>query len=47
MRTRCAEAMQLVVRYGDKIWEKFPEPPENPGGSVMSNVDFKTSAKMA
>jgi len=21
--------MQLVVRYGDKIWDKFPEPPEN------------------
>ena len=20
------QAMQLVVRYGDKIWDKFPEP---------------------
>lgn len=29
-----SEAMQLVVRYGDKIWDKFPEPAENaPGGS--------------
>ncbi|CAE7908203.1 nudcd1 [Symbiodinium microadriaticum] len=31
-----SEAMQLVVRYGDKIWEKFPEPPENPGGAAMA-----------
>ncbi|CAK9082737.1 unnamed protein product [Durusdinium trenchii] len=27
-----SEAMQLVVRYGDKIWDKFPEPPDNASG---------------
>mmetsp|Transcript_41325 Transcript_41325/g.76910 ORF Transcript_41325/g.76910 Transcript_41325/m.76910 type:complete len:315 (+) Transcript_41325:91-1035(+) len=31
-----SEAMQLVVRYGDKIWDRFPEPPENPGGAAMA-----------
>ena len=30
--------MQLVVRYGDKIWDKFPEPAENaPGGCQPMN----------
>eukprot|EP00931_Biecheleriopsis_adriatica_P049004 TRINITY_DN28336_c0_g1_i1.p1 TRINITY_DN28336_c0_g1~~TRINITY_DN28336_c0_g1_i1.p1 ORF type:complete len:326 (+),score=77.61 TRINITY_DN28336_c0_g1_i1:104-1081(+) len=30
-----SEAMQLVVRYGDKIWDKFPNPSDlaGPGGS--------------
>lgn len=32
------QAMQLVVRYGDKIWDKFPEPAENaPGGCQPMN----------
>ncbi|CAJ1333216.1 unnamed protein product [Effrenium voratum] len=31
-----SEAMQLVVRYGDKIWEKFPEPPDKIGGNALA-----------
>lgn len=30
------QAMQLVVRYGDKIWDKFPEPPDNASGGLTS-----------
>ena len=35
LQLRLLQAMQLVVRYGDKIWDKFPEPPENPGGMAV------------
>eukprot|EP00438_Fugacium_kawagutii_P024916 Skav236064 [mRNA] locus=scaffold2566:238081:240385:+ [translate_table: standard] len=43
-----SEAMQLVVRYGDKIWDKFPEPPDNaPGGSLNQGSNALAAAAKA
>ena len=34
-RNQSGQAMQLVVRYGDKIWDKFPEPDSAQGEEAL------------